>query len=347
VIAFPKDNAIVWKILTPSAIEALRMITADGGVRIFVGWVDLPAIDMNMQVMLKLAEAEGRTVLSGDVSNFDANLPPKLIEKIGEVIGSWTRGYEHLFANLVRGELYNTSLITPNKFWDAQPSSLKSGSGGTNFVGSLCNLAIQYYGEEIGMYKVRNVCVLGDDFVLDGEGVSPEATSEVFAHFGMESNPSKQFVERGFLHFLQRLHQLGRPGGIASVMRTLGHAMSLERLQFPSSQWNKYSYTVRTLSQLQNAVFNPWFTSLVDTVKSGDRVKLGADFNDPNELVKQSGIAGEYMLEQAGNVTWKDLGKMTAFPNWAVNGVVRGESLPSDVNALYQRVYGREFHEAA
>jgi hypothetical protein len=340
VIAFPKEEAILAKTFTPALMDQIRTFKADGGVRVMCAWFELPVIDVNMQHMLNIAHENDRTVLSGDVSNFDATVPPDLLLRVGNVVASWIRGGERLVNMLFEAMISATSLLTPGKLYKATTSSLKSGSGLTNLTGSLSNLTMLRYGHERGLYKIENICVLGDDFVMDGPGVEPDAVSECFSHFGMLAHPDKQFFTSRSLHYLQRLHWLGRPGGIASVYRTLGHVLGLERL--PSGKnYGPYAYIVRALSQIQNCVFNPYFGALIDTVKEGDKYSLGADFADPMQLLAKAGPVGAEMLEVSANQPWKVTGSETSFSNWLVNGYLRGEKLPQGGGDLFMRVYGK------
>jgi hypothetical protein len=340
VIAFPKEEAILAKTFTPELMEQLRAFKAEGGVRVMCAWQPLPVIDVNMQHMLAIAHENDRTVLSGDISNFDATVPPDLLIRVGDVIASWIRGYGYMVKALYTAMVNHTWLLTPGKFYSATPSSLKSGSGLTNLTGSLCNLTMLRYGHERGLYKMSNVCVLGDDFVIDGPGVEPEAISDCFSHFGMNAHPDKQFFSPRALHYLQRLHWLGLPGGMASVYRTLGHVLGLERLPSKKS-YGPFVYIVRALSQIQNCVFNPFFGALIDTIKEGDKYSLGADFADPMELVAKSGPIGEDILRVDANAPWKVTGSETSFANWLVNGYLRGEEIPRAGGALFSRVYGK------
>jgi hypothetical protein len=342
IIAFDKTEAINVKMFSPSVIDNARTWRMPGGVQIMCGWQDLTANDIEMQRMLSFADRHARTVLSGDVSNYDATLPPKIILDVVRVIARHFKGHENLFFNLGYAMLYNTWLITPSKIYQPQPSSLKSGSGLTNLLGSMVNICIQWYGEAAGLYKLDNMAVLGDDFVIDGDGVSPEATAECFDHFGMESHPDKQFFVPGALHYLKRVHFLGIPGGIASVNRTLGSVLSFETLQFKSNEWNKYAYDVRALSQLQNCAFNPAFEYTVNFVASGDELHLGRDLQ-PDELVSRSGKAGKKMLEKDKEATWKHHSDKVPFKDWAVNGVVRGKVLPPVGEERFQIVHGIPF----
>jgi hypothetical protein len=342
IIAFPKVEAVLQKLLSPIAIDDIRQWSLSGGVKIMVGWTNLPTTDIEMQRMLAYADERGRTVLSGDVSNYDATLPPFIIEEVGKVLARHVKGKSRFFQQLNYAMLYNSYLITPTKLWNPQPSSLKSGSGETNLIGSLVNMAIQLYGVHAGLYKLDNMVVLGDDFCLDGDGVSPEATAECFKHFNMESHPDKQFHEQGALHYLKRLHVLGLPGGIASIYRTLGSILSFEKMQFRPAEWNPFAYVVRAHSQLMNAVFHPDFELLVNFIASGDKYKLGRDYT-PAELVKQAGKPGREILKEDEVASWKHHSKDTSYEKWAVHGVLRGEKLPPLGNDRFRRVHGIEF----
>jgi hypothetical protein len=340
VIAFPKEEAILAKTFTPALMDQLRTFKSEGGTRVMCAWFGLPVIDVNMQHMLTIAHENDRTVLSGDISNFDATVPPDLLFRVGDVVATWIRGSERLVKALYKAMIEHTALLTPSKLYKATTSSLKSGSGLTNLTGSLTNLTMLRYGHERGLYKIENVAVLGDDFVIDGPGVEPDAISECFSHFGMIAHPDKQFFSPRSLHYLQRLHWLGRPGGIASVYRTLGHVLGLERL--PSGKnYGPYAYIVRALSQIQNCVFNPYFGMLIDTIKEGDKYSLGSDFADPMQLVAKAGPIGVEMLSISANQPWKVTGGETSFMNWLVNGYLRGEQIPQAGGVLFSRVYGQ------
>jgi len=152
VIAMSKLETIPGKTLLVNVIEAWKQVMFNG-VRIMCAWHNLPVIDKNMQILLQAASKAGRTVVSGDVSSFDATVPPELLVLVGNEIGRWVRGKERMWNALVHGMVYNTALITPDKIWDPAPSSLKSGSFCTSALGSACNLVINRYGHELGLYN--------------------------------------------------------------------------------------------------------------------------------------------------------------------------------------------------
>jgi hypothetical protein len=336
VMGLGKENAILGKTFSVPIINARKALVINGA-RTMIGWTRLPDIDIEMQDLLRVAEKSRQIVVSGDVSNFDASVPPQLILDVGEAMSSWFRSGSRILNAMVQGIVHNTWLITPNKLWAPTMGSVKSGDWGTNILDSGCIEVVLFYGEEAGFYKLDRHYALGDDFLALGQGVTPDSISEVFKLFGLESHPAKQFYVKNALHFLQRLHIHGRIGGIASVMRTLGHALGFEHMEYKPGEFNRFSYVVRALSQVNNCVFNPYFSALVDTLREGDAEELGARFT-PDEVASQSGKAGKYIIREDTNAPWK--AGATSFPNWPVNGVLRGETLPPPGNALFQRVYG-------
>jgi len=339
--AYPKEEAIIAKMITTRLMDQLREVKSPWGNRIMCAWFDLPHVDGNMQLVLERAHEANVIVNSGDISNFDASVPPWALWDVGQVIATWIRGGENLTKNLIYMMVYRTALVTPSGFYGPGPSSMKSGSGFTNLVGSLTNLAMQFYGEALGLYKLSAFAVLGDDFITAGEGVNPDSTSETFAAFGMDAHPDKQYYHPDTLQYLKRLHVRGRPGGIASVYRTLGSVMSLERLAVKPKEWNKFAYVVQALSKIQNATFNPNFANLVEFIRTGDKLLLGAGMS-VEEVLTGAGNAGKKLLADDARRSWKQLGDKMDFASWTVNGVLRGESLPPSGGELFRRVYGTD-----
>jgi hypothetical protein len=347
VIALEKAEPVVVKTFSPEVQEKLRSYRARGGVHVYGAWIDLPRIDQDMQLMLHTAEDGGRSVISGDISGYDASIPPKLIAKMGYMIGRWLFNAEYLGVGLCNSLAYGVDLITPNRIWDHCPSSMKSGSGLTNLVDSLILHTILVYGEKIGLYEIVNVAVQGDDFVLDAKGADPEKVQTVFSHFGMDAHPDKQMYKRKALNYLQRTHYLGWTGGISSAYRTLGSLLSYERLRYRSKDWTGYTDVVRAISQLDNLVFSPVFEASVEFVREGDKFNLGADIS-PSQVLQKSGDAGEDVIYRDSNASWKSGGDIDGFARNAVNGVLRGEQLPPlGSNERFVRAYSEERIERA
>jgi len=340
VIAYPKEEAIIGRTITFNMMDALRDVKMVGGNYLMAAWNALPVVDTNCQILLKDAHDHNEIVNSGDVSAFDATVPPWLLEDVGRVIASWIRGGEKRMRNLVHCITHRTVLITPSGLYGPGVNSLPSGSSLTQVLGSGSNALIQFFGEELGLYALRCLMVLGDDSAGTGTGYTPEASSETFACFGMESHPDKTYYRPKAMQFLKRLHYLGLPGGIASCYRTLGSCLSLERLAVRPNEWNKFAYIIQALSKLNNLSFNPRFAQTVDFLARGDKLRLGADMT-PQEVSTGAGKAGARLLREDARHSWKDTG--TAFVDWPVNGVLRGETLPPHGLELFRRVYGCDY----
>lgn len=350
VIAIEKAEPLIWKTFTPDLLRVLSKYQLGSGVRPFCALLDLPEIDLDTQKVLEIASANNRVVLSGDYSGYDASLPPKLIEIAGDIVSSWIYGGQTIIKALTRSMVNGVILVTPNKIWGAQPSSMKSGSGGTNLLDSICNLLVIYYGQEAGRYNVINAMVQGDDFVLDAEGVNPSVMSEVAEEFGLVAHPDKQLFEPQALSFLQRIHFKGMPGGIASVMRTLGSIMSYEKLTHSAKDWGWEMDVIRARAQLENTVFSPWFEDLVEFVKQGDKYRLGGSMS-PGELLNRSGQIGLELIQRMSGAPNKSRSKTVdareQFISSAVSGVLEGREVPSfGSEARFSFAYGRRASQA-
>nr|QQM16324.1 putative replicase [Notsystermes virus] len=347
IIALEKAEPVVAKTFTSVLLPKLAV--AQGGrfsVPPFVALTDIPVIDLAMQRVLQEASKSNRAVISGDYSGYDRSLRPWFMQYAAGILAYWVKGGKFIIP-MVRSMTEHTMLVTPDHIWLERPSAMKSGSGLTNILDSLCNLLIIFYGQEIREWTIHNVCVQGDDFILDAEGAAPENLYRVARLFNVEANPDKQYVHTGSLMFLQRLHFLGYLGGIASIERTIGSAMSYERLMATPEEWRGSlpgaSDVVRTRAQLENTAMHPAFEDFVRYVASGDKYKLYAGRPESDilagagtgalEYLRRSGGAQSLMLTN-GNVS------RASFMKSATGGVLDGERLPPPGSrARWLRVY--------
>lgn len=341
VLAMPKFEAVAGKTIMAPLQEKLAEVRNPSGIRIIPAWSPMPVLDKNMQVFLQYAHSHGRTVLSGDISSFDATLPPFLMWMVFQAMSDWLdREAATLFLAIAHGDVYDTSVLMPTGYVKSGPSSVKSGSIFTSLVGCMANYCIQRYGMHAGYYKIDNQCVMGDDFIIDGDGINPDSVSHAFADFGMECHPDKQFFEVDQLHFLQRTHSLGFPGGQASVFRILGNVMSVEDdTQLHYDERNRYAYLFQALARLENGNMNPAFEDLVTYVERSDKLRLGADMT-PHDIVQKAGDYATRKMSEAQLKPWKSTGTGVPFDRWAVNRVLRGEKLPPPGYARFKAVYG-------
>lgn len=348
IMMMPKHEAVAGKTVMWNTQPALAQARNPDGTRIIPAWSSMPTLDKNMQVFLKGAHDAGRAVLSGDISSFDATLPPWAMWTVAQACSRWfDRQTANLFLMIMHADVYNTSVLMPTGYVKAGPSSVKSGSIFTSLVGCMANYTIQRYGMHAGYYKIDRQCVMGDDFIIDGDGISPDSISAAFDDLGMSCHPDKQFMEPQQLHFLQRTHTLGYPGGQGSVYRILGNVMSVEDdTQLRYDERNRYAYAFQALARLENANFNPEFETLANYVAAHDEIHLGK--NLPVEVIqRQAGDYAERRLSEAKIKPWQSVGTGVPFSHWAINRVLRGEKLPPPGEARFRAVYGIGYDQVA
>lgn len=349
VLAMPKYETILGRMFMVPIQEKLALVrNSTSNVRLIPAWSPMPVLDKNMQVFLRYAEDHRRNVLSGDISNFDASLPPWAMWDIAQAMAEWIKKDDrNLFLAILHGDIFGTEVLTPTKYFEACPSSVKSGSIFTSLIGCIANYAIQRYGMHAKYYSIDQQCVMGDDFIIDGDGVIPESISEAFADFGMVCSAEKQYFHRYSLHFLQRLHILGLPGGQASICRVLGTSLAVEDdTQLEYDERNRYAYELQALARIENANLSPGYSELVEYEMSGDKYQLGKDVA-PSEIVAKSGDFGRRKLLEAYTKPWKSTGLGVPFEHWSVNRVVRGEKVPPLGVARFKFAYGVDYDKVA
>jgi hypothetical protein len=346
VIAMPKKETVAGKTIMAPLQQALSQVrNPSSGVRLIPAWSPQPTLDKNIQKFLEFAAHAGRTPLSGDISSFDSSLPPWFMWLVSQAMSKWMdETTANLFLGIMYSDIYRTSVICPSEVVEACPSSVKSGSIFTSLIGCIANYAIQIYGMYAGYYEIDQICVMGDDFIVDGEGVTPDSISKPFADLGMECNPSKQFCHPNMVHFLQRLHVLGAPGGQGSIFRVGGSLLSVEDdTQLKWDERNKYAYIFQALARLENAAFNPEYETLIEFARLGDeRYHLGASMTT-QEIVAGAGSYAERKLLEAVVKPWKSTGTGVPFDNWSVNRVLRGAAMPPIGKERFEFVYGIKY----
>jgi hypothetical protein len=341
VIACEKAEAIVARQATMSLQEELKTLKyGDAKLGPWVVWNDAPHVDLDIQRMLEDADRKGIAVVSGDWSGFDTTLPPWLFEYGAHILATWVEGGQWINAH-IETLANSVRLLTPDRIYEPQPSSMKSGSGFTNMLGGILNLLILHYGEALQAYEIHGVTVQGDDFLCYGPGVTPEKIAEVASQFGMIANAGKELYVKGSCNYLQKLQIKGWYGGIFPAYRSLGSILSYERLSHSSKDWNAYSDIVRAIAQLENCAFHPCFEALVHYVASGDKFQLGKTMS-ATKVLRKATNAG---LEDARTMHKTVTGEHFDESDWAhnaVNGVLRGETLPPlGTIERFRRVYGK------
>ena len=341
VIAFNKPEPILWKRAIQPITDKAKFYEHNG-VKPLAALNDLWMIDLDMQTMLRLAGAANQKVLSADFANYDATIPADMIELAADIWSSWFKDpQEKLYVRSLARATTSVILYTPNKVYGPGHNSMPSGSGLTNLGDSTVNLIIQWTGHVKGMYHINTTSVQGDDAVIQGDGITPEVFAQAAEIFGVVANPDKQFFEEGALMYLQRLHILGKPGGIASTYRTINAALSYERLSVMARQWNKYVDIARAIAQIENTAFWPGFPEFLDWFRTLDKFDLGSDLSAKEVMDRAGSVGRDAVLRDVISATKSGMANVDGFSRMVTNGALRGERLPPwGTDALFKRVYG-------
>lgn len=345
VSALEKTEAIIGKMFMAPLQEAMKHVTINGICPV-AAWHDLPFIDNQIQLMLDQAATNNLAIVSGDISSYDQSFAPDLMSELGRVASAWFKSpaEQRQVENHFNSVAYAVGLFSPTQVFPYGPTALPSGSVLTNGVGTLGNILTQMVGEELGLYRIISLQAQGDDFLCLGNDVTPETIQEAYSFMGFEAHKEKQFYERGFVQYLQRLHIHKYYGGIASAYRTLGSTLVYERMRFKRGDWNPYLEAIQTIAKLGNLEFHPAFETVVNFIKSGDKYELGANLS-ASDVIRKAGELSEEVLAQAHAATLNPISMDddSSFSRSAINGVLRGEILPPfGSRERFLRVYGKE-----
>lgn len=349
VIAIEKANAISGKRVTYYLLDHLKklVVTSPAGrkYRPFIALTDMPLLDKEMQMLLKVQSEDGDVINSSDVSAFDASANSNLIILAGEVIGYWIKGGQKYCRALAESMAVHTSVLTPLGFKYPARGGVKSGDGLTNLIDTVVSLLVFWYGHFNGDYHLDMAYAQGDDGIQVGPDITPEAISMTYAACGFDANVDKQWEAPGTVQFLQKLWVVGHEGGIVSVARTLISALTYERLKVKGEDWSPEAQTVAIISTVDNAAFNPLFKDLVNFIAEADSFQLHKSVSPASKILLRSGEAGLQVLKESKretvnrSVSDKD---RNGFDESPTNGVLRGkiELNPGD-HESWLRVYGK------
>lgn len=350
VCAMPKWDTILGKPILNRLMESCRKIENPDGTHPFCALMRPEVIDKNMQVCLKTAHDHRLIPLGTDFSGYDETVPPWLAFEVARAVAKWmTPRCANIFLGLVWSAFYQTSCITPTKFYGEGPSSMKSGSWLTNIMDSLINIVSQRYGYEAGFYKsILNHFVQGDDAILLGEGVTPENFEKCVATLGFVGNASKQYYKANSVSFCQKVHVLGFPGGIYPIARATAACVSLEDdVGIETDEAGQFPYVLafRTVCRLGTACFNPNFVELVNLFAAEDKIHLGKDM-PAKQLASLAGSYATKFRREWIDKPWKRVANSSAgFSEFPVNRVLRGELPPPPGNLLFKWVYGVRYED--
>jgi hypothetical protein len=345
--AMPKLDTLIAKPFINRLIDVTtNYIKNPDGSHVFCALTTPERIAKNMQCVLETAAKHNLIVLSTDFTGFDETIPAWLAFKTAKAMTRWmTPRAAKIWLALIYAEFYNTSCLTPSRYFPEGESSMKSGTGPTNMMDSCVNYVSQRYGLHAGYYKsILAQAVQGDDAILLGEGINPQSFEKAVADLGFVGNATKQFYEPDMLSFCQLTHVRGFPGGIYPIARAAASISSTEddvRLETDYPGQFKYVLAYRTCCRLDTACFNPNFVEFCNFVKGGDSIHLGAE-RPASELARLAGsYAQKYEAEWRTLKPWKSPGQRNAgFDKRPVNRVLRGELPPPPGVKRFEWVYG-------
>jgi hypothetical protein len=339
-----KTEPLLAKTLTIGLMDyAKRIKVGDSprtAIRPFAGLLGQGYVDANVKIMLETANAAGRTILAGDISGYDTSQSQELNLYLAEA-------FKDVFMDPSSSELYHylqyvvhmrLGMVTPYKVYWPQPCTRASGSGFTLWGNTKLLMWALLYGHYADAYRLRSAMVLGDDFLADADGISPLTVSDVMSECGLDVSPQKQFFEKGFAEFLQRLYTPEHDGGIYSVTRCISRMASPETALSTAAREMRYISVIRALGQLRNIEFHPAFIDVVNFVKEHDKYNLHAE-KTYEEIVQSAGPKAEDVIRERYKGRGHGLGGVPGAKSLA-NRVRMGDLDIPDVKGRFPLVYG-------
>lgn len=213
-----------------------------------------------------MSHSRGLPCLSADFSNFDASVPPQLINVIFEIIKGWFVKEAHPLVNLVRDEFNGCGIIAPGASDSPDLSVLLGRCGGvpsghvlTNLVDSLVNLWSMAYAAFCNGCRLRSFQVQGDDgvYYFDGDWDVRSLSATLLKDCGLTLHPEKSLVSDTEVYFCSNYHRLDWMGGrgVRLFAKVLANAFSRERSVDKSVEYELD--TLRWLQQWDEARFHP------------------------------------------------------------------------------------------
>lgn len=349
VIACPKwSDTAPGSTLLPVLEEAIKSIYwPETGLPLMLAHLDGAHVDKGVETLLQIADKKDLTVLSIDYSHYDRSVAPELRRMVDDAIMEWMdKPSALLFKKIEEENISGTKIVTPYRLYNAGAHGVNSGSIFTNFIDSMVNWCVLLYGHYAGYYDLISCHPQGDDNIAIGYGLNPESIAKAGDDLGFELNAEKQLYEKHMATFLKRYYFQGRYGGIYPTTRACTKAKVSEDdigkfVNDASFQWQQ---TYKAVAKAGNVVYSPFFKEYVDYCKRGDPLHLGADY--PPSYVSR--MAGDYAKKYEMEVRIKPYirsGEGMSWDNSFVNGVIRGESVPTTSDALFQRVTGHRFQD--
>jgi len=219
-----------------------------------------------------MGRSKDRHFISGDKSSFDASISQEILFGAIDVVKSLlilTKEQEEIFDSCF-SRFVNKSLLTPDGKFEVN-SGVPSGHGATNLIDSIITLALIY--EMVG----ETWCLAGgdDDTASYPLSVSAKDVSDFYSTFGITAHPEKQMVSQDVILFLNRmfgnvLADGAIQAGARSCVRAFNGIISTEH----KMNLNRYDWTLRYWSQLQECEYSPVRNLLLNQVQKMDKYGL-------------------------------------------------------------------------
>lgn len=348
VVAMPKwSDTVLGNTIAPQCESTIMSAYwPKTGLPLMIGHLDGAHVDKAVELLMQYAESIGEIVLSIDYSHFDRSISPELRDMVDDAISGWmNRGAANIYLYIENSNIRNTYLIQPNGLVEPTPHGVNSGSKFTNFIDSMVNLTCMLYGHFAGYYELHSAHPQGDDCIAVGRGLNPETVQKAGEDLGLVLNPEKQLYKRHMATYLKRYYFQGRYGGIYPANRAVTKAVSAEDDVGALSNNASVSWqiTYKAVARAGNVVYHPDFAELIQYLMNGDSIHhLGRDVS-PETVTK---LAGDYALRYQQEMKMKPYlrqGQGVGWNNSLVNGVIRGEKVPTENDALFERVTGVRF----
>jgi hypothetical protein len=293
----------------------------------FAAWNGQLAVDVAVTKMLDGGLGE---LLSVDFSAFDQSVPFDVLRHVFGIMTTWfTRESKGIIAFLA-GAFMHAGIYLPDGYYHGtyRTGGLPSGSGWTNWIGSIVNLWVWHYAvhrNSCGKGRVVAAQVNGDDGLYAFSGISSIAdlSAILLRDLGMlvKMDPAKNLVSDSQVRFLQMEHSVnyrvkGLCVGCRPLNRILPKMTGMER-RVPTKRlglrdelpvrWKGVFNTYRWLQQMEPARHHPCFKQFMLWYYGQDRMLpevMGAIARGDKEVSTACAMVGD---EEEGSITLKSL----------------------------------------
>lgn len=263
-------------------------------------------VSKSITQLLLQAKDNDYSILSGDVSSFDANVSTELSDAAFYYVKSLFQYDFRAGLDRISDRFKSIELVTPSGVISGY-HGVPSGSTFTNEVDSIVQyLILRSLGISDSDFQIQ-----GDDLVLLLRGVDFDVVNDRYSKGNLPLNLDKSVVSKDHCLYLQNLYHIdylrnGVIGGIYSTYRALNRIIYQERW----SDFEDYGldgidyYSIRTICILENCKHHPLFRDLVEFVHRLDKYSLRFSRNSISkysDMLGNSSGDGGFMNNQYGD----------------------------------------------